>query len=116
MATALDCNSSRRTVPSGKVIVDRLRAYRSQSAIPQSENERPALAAVLPFAVKMKAKRRNLHWKAAAIIRRLRSYRSGDRAKIIIARLQSCRLEAERAVSRKVVSFPQYLKKSAVRP
>jgi hypothetical protein len=79
MATALDCNSSRRTVPSGKVIVDRLRAYRSQSSIPQSENERPALAAVLPFAVK-KTKRRKSHWKAAVIIRRLRSYRSDDRA------------------------------------
>jgi hypothetical protein len=80
MATALDCNSSRRTVPSGKVIVDRLRAYRSQNSIPQSEDERPALAAVLPFAVKKKTKRRKSHWKAAAIIRRLRSYRFDDRA------------------------------------
>jgi len=57
----------RRTVPSGKVIVDRLRAYRSQSSIQQSENERPTLAAVLPFAMKTKTKRRKSHWKAAAI-------------------------------------------------
>jgi hypothetical protein len=102
MATALDC--TRRTVPSGKVIVDRLRAYRSQSAIPQSENERPALAAVLPFAVKAKKRHRNLHWKVAVIIRRLRSYRSDDRA------------FAQPTLLRKVVSFPKYPRKAAVRP
>jgi hypothetical protein len=97
-----NCNSSRRIVPHpAKSIVDRLRAYRSQSSIPQSENERPAVAAVLPFAVKAKTKRRKSHWKAAAIIRRLRSYRSDDRA------------FAAPSSRRKVVSFPADPKRGA---
>jgi hypothetical protein len=36
-------------------------------------------------------------------------------SKIIIARLQSYRVEAQRAVSRKVVPFPKYQKKAGVK-